>query len=190
VRPCWCTHHWILAHPMVVNQNEKCHNRHLHILMPPLINTCSLWVYRHSPWRHWSFVHQILFWIEIGLKLVEKMVLNVRFYSIDHISPPSPKNYKIYTSWYLLLCSFSENQHSPWRNWSRVHQILCWIEIGLKLVEKDGLEVLLPQHWWSVHKHPKIYSSGYLLWSIYVRSRNIDIGHDDIDLVDIEFYAG
>jgi len=68
------------------------------------------------------------------------MVLNFRFYSIDHISPPSPKNYKIYTSWYLLLCSFSENQHSPWRHWSRVHRILCWIEIGLKLVEKDGLE--------------------------------------------------
>ena len=56
----------------------------------------------------------------------------------------------------INICSFWEYRHSPWRYCSRGHRILCWIEIGLKLVEKGGLEFLLPQHWWSVHKHPKI----------------------------------
>ena len=59
------------------------------------------------------------------------------------------------TNW-IKICSFWEYRHSPWRYCSRGHRILCWIEIGLKLVEKGGLEFLLPQHWWSVHKHPKI----------------------------------
>ena len=45
---------------------------------------------------------------------------------------------------------------SIWQDWSCVHRILCWIEIGLKLVEKDhGFEFLFLQHWWSVHKHRK-----------------------------------
>ena len=56
----------------------------------------------------------------------------------------------------INICSFWEYRHSPWRYCSRGHRILCWIEIGLKLVEKGGLEFLLPQHWWSVNKHSKL----------------------------------
>ena len=89
----------------------------------------------------------------------------------------------------INICSFWEYRHSPWRYCSRGHRILCWIEIGLKLVEKGGLEFLLPQHWWSVHKHPKIYTSGGLLWSIYVRSEHMNIRHDCIDFVYIKYYA-
>ena len=89
----------------------------------------------------------------------------------------------------INMCSFWEYRLSPWRYCSRGHRILCWIEIGLKLVEKGGWEFLLPQHWWSVHKHPKFYSSWCLHWSIYSRSENIDIVHDDFDLVYIESFA-
>ena len=54
----------------------------------------------------------------------------------------------------INICSFWEYHYSKWRRWSRVHRILCWIKIGLTLVEKDGLEFWQPQHWCSVHsKH-------------------------------------
>ena len=41
---------------------------------------------------------------------------------------------------------FSEYRDSPWLHWSRVHRIHYWIEIGLELLEKDGLEFPLQQH--------------------------------------------
>ena len=62
----------------------------------------------------------------------------------------------------INICSFWEYRYSKWRHWSRVNRILCWIKIGLILVEKDGLEFLMPQLWWSVHKHPKFYTSSCL----------------------------
>jgi len=90
----------------------------------------------------------------------------------------------------IKICSFLVYRHSLWRHWCRVvHRILWLIKIIIKLVEKDGLEFLLPQHWWSVHKHPKIYTSGGLLWSIYVRSEHMNIRHDCIDFVYIKYYA-
>ena len=57
----------------------------------------------------------------------------------------------------INICSFWEYRYSEWWHWSREPRILCWIKIGLKLVEKDdGLEFLQPQHWCSVHsKHRK-----------------------------------
>ena len=56
----------------------------------------------------------------------------------------------------INICLFWEYCCFKWRQWSCVHRIICWIlEIGLKLVEKDGKGFLLPQHWCSVKKHPK-----------------------------------
>jgi hypothetical protein len=49
----------------------------------------------------------------------------------------------------ININSFSENRNSQWLHWSRVHRILCWIEISLTTMglEKDGLEFPLLQHW-------------------------------------------
>jgi len=110
--------------------------------MTNLINICSFWEYRHSPWRYCSRGHRILCWIEIGLKLVEKGGLE--FPLQQHWSCSSPQQApKIYTpSWLMTnsiyICSFWEYRYSKWLQWSRVHRILCLIEIGLQLVEKDG----------------------------------------------------
>ena len=159
--------------------------------MPPLINKCSLWVNRLSPWWHWSFVHQILFWIEIGLKLVEKDGFEFSF--LQHWSwyqSTITESLQIRMPPLISICSFSEYQHWPWRHWSRGHRILCWIEISLKMVEQDGLEFLLEQHWScsSPQQAPKFYTpSWWPIWSIYVHSENIDIRHDGIALVDIEY---
>ena len=122
-------------------------------LMTNLINICSFWKYRHSPWRHWSRGHLMLSWIKVGFKLVEKggleFLLPQHWASMISARQQAPK---IYTpSWLMTnsiyICSFWEYRYSKWRQWSCVHRILCWIEIGLKLVEKDGLEFLFQQHW-------------------------------------------
>ena len=84
-----------------------------------------------------------------------KMVLNVCNDSTDVQSTASTEILQTFPMTNLInICSFWEYRHSPWRHCSRGHRILCWIEIGLKLVEKGGLEFLLRQHLWSVHsKH-------------------------------------
>ena len=123
--------------------------------MTNLINICSFWEYRYSKWRHWSRVNRILCWIKIGIILVEKDGLE---FLMPQLWWSVHKHPKIYTSsclqhWSIYVRS-EKYRYSTWRHWSRVHQILCWIEIGLILVEKDGLEFLQPQHWCSVHsKH-------------------------------------
>ena len=222
--------------------------------MPPLINICSLWVYRHSPWWHWSLVHRKLCWIEIGLKLVEKdgfefsFLLHWSYQSTIteklqnlHILIPSfmfvlrkptfamtaliscTSNTMIDLNWpwiggerwfgifvatalmislqafenfhirmppLISICSLSEYRHWPWRHWSREHQNLCWKEISLKMVEQDGLEFLLEQHWsCSSPQELKIYTSWWPIWSIYVCSETIDIRNDDTNLVWIEYSA-
>ena len=61
----------------------------------------------------------------------------------QHWSCSSPQQApKIYTpSWLMTnsiyICSFWEYRYSKWRHWSRVHRILCLIEIGLQLVETE-----------------------------------------------------
>ena len=120
-------------------------------LMTNLINICSLWEYRHSPWRYCSCGHRILCWIEIGLKLVEKGGLGFLLPQQPlMISAQQAPNF--YTpSWLMTnsiyICSFWAYEHSTRLHWFRVHWILCWIEIGLQLVETDGLEFLFLLHW-------------------------------------------
>ena len=73
------------------------------------------------------------------------------------ISPQAPKIlFHILMNNLIKICSFLVYRHSLWRHWCRVHRILWLLKIRIKLVEKDRLEFLLPQHWWWVHKHPKI----------------------------------
>ena len=110
----------------------------LHILMSPLINICPFWEYRHSKWQHWSFVHRILCLIKIGLKLLvgeRRFGILVATAATDH---KHPKILLILMPPLINICSLWEYRHCSWRFWSRVHLILCLIEIGLKLVEKDG----------------------------------------------------
>jgi len=162
--------------------------------MTNLINICSFWEYRYSPWRYCSRGNRILCWIEIGLKLVEKGGLE--FPLQQHWSCSSPQQApKMYTpSWLMtnsiFIYSFWEYRYSKWRQWSRVHRILCFIWIGLQLVETDGLEFLFLLHWLMISPQAQwIYTSWCLLWSIYVRSENIDIRNDSIDLFYIEYYV-
>ena len=96
-----------------------------------------------------------------------KMVWNFCNHSTDVQSTASTEILQTFPMTNLIdICSFLEYRHSPWRYCSRVHRILCWIEIGLKLVEKDGLG------YWSCSspQEPKFYTSWWPIWSIYVRS--------------------
>ena len=110
----------------------------LHILMSPLINICLFWEYRHSKWQHWSFVHRILCLIKIGFKLLvgeRRFGILVATAATDH---KHPKILLILMPPLINICSLWEYRHCPWQLWSPLHRILCLIEIGLKLVEKDG----------------------------------------------------
>ena len=108
------------------------------------------------------------------------------------ISLQAFENFHIRMPPLISICSLSEYRHWPWRHWSRGHRILCWIEISLKMVEQDGLEFLLEQHWScsSPQQAPKFYTpSWWPIWSIYVRFENIDIRNDGGDLVYIEYFS-
>ncbi len=82
------------------------------------------------------------------------MVWNFCCHSTDDQST-SIANLHILTSPLINICSLWEYRRSKLQHWSHVHQILCWIKVGFKLVEKGGIEVLLPQYLWSFHKHSK-----------------------------------
>ena len=101
------------------------------------------------------------------------IVLNFCCHSTDLMI--SPQAAKTYTSWSLLwsiYVGFSEYRHLPWRHWSLVDRILCRIKISLKMVEKDGLEFPLLQHWScssSPQQAPKFYASWWRILSILTK---------------------
>ena len=93
----------------------------------------------------------------------------------------------------INICSFLEYRHLTWRHCSRRHRKFCWIKVGFKLVEKGGLEFLLPQHLWSVHSEHRKFTHPLGWWPvrfIYVRSKNIDARNDGSDLMYIEYFPG
>ena len=121
----------------------------LHILITNLINICSFW--EISIFEMTALIsctsHTMLDRNRpyIGGERWFGIFCN---HSIDVQSTASTEILQTFPMTNLIdICSFWEYRHSPWRYCSRVHRILCWIEIGLKLVERGGLEFLLPQHW-------------------------------------------
>ena len=95
-------------------------------LMTNLINICSFWEYRYSPWRYCSRGHRILCWIEIGLKLVEKGGLE--FLLPQHwlmISPQASENLHIRRPPLINIRSFWAYEHSTRLHWFCIHQVLC-----------------------------------------------------------------
>ena len=221
--------------------------------MTNLINMCSFWEYRHSPWRYYSRGHRILCWIEIGLKLVEKdgfefsflqhwsyqSTITEKLQNLHILIPPfmfvlrkstfamtalisctsntmldrnrpsiggdrwfgifvstalandqstSTVNLHILMSPLINICPFWEYRHSKWQHWSFVHRILWLIKIGFKLLvgeRRFGILVFTAL----ITSIRKFYSSWCLHWSIYVHSENIDIVHDNFDLLYIEYFA-
>ena len=100
----------------------------------------------------------------------------------------STVNLHILMSPLINICPFWEYRHSKWQHWSFVHRILCLIKIGFKLLvgeRRFGILVATAL----ITSIRKFYSSWCLHWSIYVHSENIDIVHDNFDLLYIEYFA-
>ena len=97
-------------------------------LMTNLINICSFWEYRHSPWRYCSRGHWILCSIEISLKMVEQDAWFGNFVATALVMQQSTASTEIlHTIMMTNLINiglFWEYRYSKWWRWSRVHRKL------------------------------------------------------------------